>query len=131
MKAGQYRELSPYLKERFEFCSSWVNARLSQNWLSLEEIDDYESDGTLKEWIEIRKENSFGDEPPGKIAPENCAIFSYNPYEPEETYLVWQDGKKEPLIWEYFGGDFLKFNDFKSYLEFIVGDKESDDSGRF
>ena len=34
-------------------------------------------------------------------------------------------------MWEYFGGDFLRFEDFKSYLEFIVGDKVSDDSGRF
>ncbi|NMG72731.1 hypothetical protein [Parazoarcus communis] len=124
------RPLSPMLRSRFQFCGSWKNARLSQNWLSLTEIRDAKNNETLSKWVALRTENSYDNDPPGCVAAENCAVFSYNPYEPEETYLVWEDGKEEPLVWEYFGWDYLRFENLNHYLEYIVGDRTVDDSGR-
>jgi hypothetical protein len=124
------RPLSPMLRARFEFCSSWSNADLDQYWLSLSEIGDCQSNPVLAEWMRLRAENSYGSDPPGCVEPSHCSIFAYNPFEPDETYLVWKDDEQEPMVWRYFGADYKMFLNLNAYLQYIVGDSSHDDSGR-
>lgn len=121
------RPLSPMLQARFDFAGAWRDARLSQNWLSLAEIGAANNDPQIAESIAIRTENSYGEEPPGGVAPDSCAIFAHNPHELDETYLVWHGDSEEPVIWEYFGGDVSYFVHLESYLSHIVGDTDVDD----
>lgn len=121
------RPLSSMLQARFDFAGAWKDARLSQNWLSLAEIKGAKDDPQIAESIAIRTENNYGDEPPGGVAAECCAIFAHNPYELDETYLVWHGDNEEPVVWEYFGGDVSYFVNLESYLSYIVGDKDVDD----
>lgn len=124
------RPLSPMLMDRFRFCGTWNNAHLSQDWLSLSQINDWRANAKLVEWVDLSIENSFGPEPPGGVDSKDCAIFGYNPHEPEETYLVWHHDEVEPKVWSFFQGDYSVFSNFERYLEFILGERESDDSGR-
>jgi hypothetical protein len=128
LKPGLSRELSPMLKARFEYASDWENARLSKNWLSLSQIARPREISILAEWIDLRAENCYGDDPPGCVEPGNCAVFAFNPFEPEETYLIWREGEVEPKVWEYFGADSYVFDNLERYLEYIVGDRDADDS---
>ena len=121
------RPLSPMVQARFDFAGAWKDARLSRNWLSLAQIAHAKDDPQIAESIAIRRENSYGDEPPGGVAADRCAIFAHNPYELDETYLVWTDDNEEPVVWEYFGGDVSYFANLESYLSYIVGNKETDD----
>lgn len=123
------RPLSPMLAARFDYASSWVNAHLDQNWLSLQEIKSAKSNETIREWIELRVEN-WGHVPPATVKYSQAALFAYNPYEPEETYLVWRSDNAEPEVWRYFGSDYKYFFDLKSFFEYVAGLKEIDDSGR-
>ncbi len=66
--------------------------------------------------------------PPASVQPADCAVFAYNPYELDETYLVWEEGVEEPAVWRYFGADYDYFHNFNHYLEYIVGDRRVDDS---
>ncbi|MFE8647278.1 hypothetical protein ACFX58_19550 [Sphingomonas sp. NCPPB 2930] len=118
LEKGTFKSLSPMLKQRFDFCSHWSNVNLSQDWLSLREIKGYEKNETLKQWVDLRIEN-WDHVPPASVGLEKCAIFSYNPYEPEEVYLVWTE-KDEPEVWQYFGADYEKFSDLEEYLRSIV-----------
>lgn len=128
--AGDFRRpLSPMLKARFGYCGTWINAELSQNWLDLDEIENFRNDPTLTEWIGLRIENNE-TMPPASVRPADCAVCAYNPYELDETYLVWQEGVEEPGVWRYFGGDYNYFSNFNHYLEYIVGDRPVDDTGR-
>lgn len=119
--------LSPMLKERFLFCSKWDNAYLSQNFLSLDEINRFPYNQLLLNWIDLRKEN-WDDVPPNSVGESRCSIFSFNPYEPEEIYLVWDDDNKEPKVWHYFGSDFYTFDSLERFLLFInekIGDEDT------
>jgi len=80
---------------------------LGQDWLSLEEINNWKSNKTLVEWVNLRKENSFSEnEPFIKYPLSNIAIFSIDPDFPNETYLVWDDDNPaEPKIWLYFDAE--------------------------
>lgn len=129
LKSGVFRALSPMLKERFLFSGSWINARLSQNWLSLTEIQEIDQNSVASEWLRLRREN-WDHVPPESVASENCAIFAYNPYEPNETYLVWANEAVEPEIWEFYDADYSVFQNLDRYLEYIVGDRKVDDTGR-
>lgn len=126
---GITRPLSPMLRARFKFCSSWRNAYLDQDWLSLEEIGVALANPSIKYSIDLRVEN-WDSMPPESVKPEDCAIFGFNRYELEETYLVWEVGRDEPILWDYFGADYKMFNDLNRYLEYIVGERRVDDSGR-
>lgn len=122
------RPISPMLKRRFEFCSSWRNAYLSQDWLSLQEINNWKSNQRLCEWVDLRKENSYPGEPLEDYPEKNIAIFSINPHEPEEVYLVWDNETAEPKIWHYFGADFYTFNSFERFLLYangLIGDEDT------
>lgn len=98
------RKLSPMLKSRFEYASNWRNANLDQDWLSLKEISEIYNNDIAKEWLILRREN-WPETPPESISASHCSLFSLNPYEPEEAYLVWTEGIIEPQVWRYFGAD--------------------------
>lgn len=127
MKASFRRALSPMLQVRFAYASKWVNARLSQDWLGLDDIAKAAENDKLMKAIQLQADNCYGNEPPAGVAPENCAIFAYNPYEFETTWLVWVEGAEEPRVWEYFGADSSVFLNLEHYLEYIVGDRRLDD----
>ena len=129
LKPGISRHLSPMLAARFNFVSRWENARLGQNWFSLDEISGLLSNKEIVERIDLRLEND-SHFPPASVAFEDCVLFGYVPYALDETYLVWKDGDVEPVVWEYFEGDYLLFNNFERYLQYIVGDREDDDAVR-
>jgi len=123
--------LSPMLKKRFEFCSAWKNAYLGQKWLSFWEINNWESNKTLVEWVNLRKENSFSEnEPFVKYPLKNIAVFSFDPDFPNETYLVWDDDNSvEPEIWLYFDAEFYTFTNFERFLLYInekIGDEDTE-----
>lgn len=124
------RPLSPMLRARFAFVARWVNAHLDQDWLGLEDIKNFKSDSVLMEWVDLRIEN-WEKFPPASVPKSRVAIFGYNPYEPEETYLVWpEEGDSEPEVWRYFGADYKLFNNLESFLAYVAGEKRHDDSGR-
>lgn len=125
-----FRKLSPMLKLRFEYASSWKNANLDQDWLSLKEISDIYNNDIAKEWISLRKEN-WSKTPPESISASHCTLFALNPYEPEEAYLVWVEGNIEPQVWRYFGADYKMFFNLERFLEYLVGEREKDDTGRY
>ena len=122
------RPLSPMLQARFDYCGTWHDADLNQNWLSQTAIANYRNNPILSKWIELRSEN-WNWAPPGSVAPENCAVFGYSAHELEETYLVWEDGVEEPAIWRYSSAQYHRFDNLDRYLEYILGDRLDDDSG--
>lgn len=130
LEPGFHRTLSPMLKKRFEFCSEWNNAYLSQKWMSIEEINNWTNNAKIKEWVNLRKDNSYNGEPLEDCPMKNIAIFSINPYEPEEIYLVWNEGKLEPRVWHYVGSEFYTFNSFRRFLLYINGMMEDVDTIR-
>jgi len=125
-----YRPLSPMLTKRFEFCSHWKDAYLSQDWLSLQEINSWEENKKICELIALRKENSYKGDPLKDLPNKNIAIFSINPYEPEEIYLIWDDNNIEPKIWHHFSAEFFTFNNFGRFLLYINGLIEDEDTIR-
>lgn len=127
--SGKSRLLSPMLVERFRFCSRWNNANLDQDWLSISDIAGISDDATAQEWIKLRIQN-WDHCPPANVSQDDVALFGFNPYEPEETYVVWRNGRIEPEVWRFFGADFKVFNDFNRFLEYLLGDRFVDDSGR-
>lgn len=129
LEEGVFRSLSPMLRTRFEFASSWHNAVLSQDWLSLAEICTVRENPIFNEWFALRLEN-WDFIPPSTVPLRNCAIFAINPYEPSETYLVWEDDQEEPAIWQFFSADYNYFKSFENYLEWNLGLRQDDDSGR-
>lgn len=123
-----FREISPMLRERFEFCSKWENAYLSQDWLSLEEINNWKTNKTLCTWVDLRKENSYPGEPLEDHPAKNIAVYSINPHEPEEIYLIWSDDSLEPRVWHYVGADFYTYNSLERFLLYInglIGDEDT------
>lgn len=124
------RPLSTMLKARFEYVSLWVNAHLDQNWLGPDEIKNSKNDPVLMQWLNLRLEN-WEHLPPATTDKSCVAIFGYNPYEPEETYLVWANNEKEePEVWRYFGADYKFFKNIESFFAYVAGEKKQDDSGR-
>ena len=126
---GVTRQLSPMLRARFAFCSTWKNANLDQNWLSLEATRHALDNPEIKELVDLRIEN-WDWAPPASVNPEDCAIFSYNPYAVEETYLVWESEQEEPIVWRFFSAEYYKFADLNRFLEYLIGERMVDDSGR-
>ena len=121
------KPLSPMLRERFIFCSSWLNAYLSQDWLSLDEINKWDKNSRIVEWIDLRRENSYPGEPLEDLQPRDISIFAINPHEPEEIYLTWDGDSEEPRLWHYFGAEFYTFNSFERFLLYInkiIGDEK-------
>jgi hypothetical protein len=127
--SGQNRRLSPMLIERFRFCGRWTNANLDQDWLGISDIDNIGNNATAQEWIALRTEN-WDHCPPANVSKDDVALFGFNPYEPEETYVVWRAGRVEPEVWRFFGADYKFFQDLNRFLEYLVGDRSADDSGR-
>lgn len=127
--SGKNRTLSPMLKERFDFCGKWINANLDQNWLSVSEIDDIGGNSIAQKWILLRIDN-WHHCPPANVSKDDVALFGFNPHEPEETYIVWRDGRLEPEVWRFFGSDYKKFSNINRFLEYLLGDRLIDDSGR-
>jgi len=126
-----FMPLSPMLKKRFEFCSYWKDAYLSQDWLSIQEINDWKKNKKIRELIDLRKENyCYPGQPMADFPMKKIALFSINPYEPEEIYLVWEEINAEPKIWHYFGADFYTYNNFERFLLYINGLIEDDDTVR-
>jgi len=126
-----FRPISPMLGKRFEFCSAWKNAYLNHDWLSNQEINNWKENKTFREWLKLRKENySYQGQPFMEYPMKNIAIFSIDPYEPEETYLVWDDGIIEPKIWHYFEADFYTFNNFERFLLYINNIIDDEDTIR-
>lgn len=81
-------------------------------------------------WIELRREN-WDHCPPASVSSDNCAIFGLNPFDPEETYLVWGEVDPEPMIWRYTGADYKVFKNLNRFLQYILGDLTTDDSARW
>lgn len=129
LEPGVFKPISPMLRSRFEYAPRWVNARLSQTWLSLSDIENARKNPEIVKSINLRIEN-WDFVPPGSTPLKECAIFGHNSYESDETYLVWEGEEEEPSIWEFFQADYYYFKNFKNYLEYIAGDREVDDSGR-
>lgn len=124
------RSITPMLEARFNYSALWINAYLDQNWLGLDDIKNYKNDAVLMEWIRLRLEN-WDHLPPATVKKSCVAIFGYNPYEPEETYLVWpEDLDGEPAVWRYYGADYKFFKNLDSFLTYVAGEKRQDDSGR-
>lgn len=126
---GVSRPLSPMLQARFEFCAAWTNAHLSFDWLSLSAISTASGDPRIKELVDLRIENS-DDDLLSRVPPENCALFAINPDCLDEVYLAWEEGQEEPTVWEYFGADEHSFHDICRYLEFALGERDTDDNLR-
>lgn len=127
LKKGFKRSMSKMLSERFAYAGTWKDAYLSQTWLGLSEMENFDENTLLSEWISLRIENWDGM-PPESELPENCAVFAYDPYSPNETYLVWKSNEEEPMIWRYSDGDYYVFNNFQRYLEYAIGERDKDDS---
>jgi hypothetical protein len=127
--SGKKCALSPMLKERFAFCGHWTNANLDQNWLAISDINSAASNSIAQQWISLRIEN-WDHCPPANVSKDDVALFGFNPYEPEETYVVWRDGQNEPEVWRFFGADYKCFSNLNRFLEYLIGDRQIDDSGR-
>ncbi|WP_280191012.1 hypothetical protein [Delftia sp. PS-11] len=107
--------ISPMLIDRFIFCDRWDEFYLSQNMLSLDEINSFPYDAKLTEWINLRKEN-WDHVPPKSIGDSLCSIFSFNPYELEEIYLDWSECREEPTIWHCLQSDYYKYNNLEEFF---------------
>lgn len=127
--SGKSRRLSPMLMERFKFCGRWSNANLDQDWLSICDAANIDGDVTAQEWIALRTEN-WDHCPPANVSKNDVAMFGFNPYEPEETYLVWRGEQSEPEVWRFSGLDYKIFDNLNRFLEYLLGDRTADDSGR-
>ncbi len=112
-------KLSPMLVDKFIFCGKWDDFYLSQNMLSLEEINKFPYPEKLVKWIDLRKKN-WDHVPPKKTGDSMCSIFSFNPYEPEEIYLDWSDKKIEPSLWHCTQSDYYKYENVEDFFESIA-----------
>jgi len=126
-----FRPISPMLKKRFEFCSSWSNAYLGYKWLSAKQIHHWKNDETLREWVGLRAKNSYEVDCFIKYPTKNIALFAYDPYYPNEMYLVWDEGNIEPKVWMYFDADYYTFNSFERFLLHINGFIGDEDTVRY
>ena len=111
--------LSPMLIDRFNFCGEWSDFYLSQNMLSLDDINKFPYDKKLNQWINLRKDN-WDHVPPKSIGDSMCSIFSFNPYEPEEIYLDWSEGIDEPVIRPCSQADYYRYNNLEEFFESIA-----------
>jgi hypothetical protein len=127
--AGTRRSLSPMIRARFEYAGTWENVNLDQTWLSLSQIEKVDTNHQALEWIRLRREN-WEHCPPANVAAEEVSLFGINPFEPEETYLVWRNNTIEPEVWRFFGADYKMFANIDSFLNYLLGFQLSDDSGR-
>jgi hypothetical protein len=127
LDASVTRPLSPMLQARYRFCGHWQNARLSQDWLSLGEIASAMTNNAIREAIKLRVEN-WDFVPPATVSRKDCALFAFNPHENDETYLEWRAGRAEPVVWTFFDAEVSAFFDFNRYLEYIVGERDADDT---
>lgn len=121
------RPLSPMLQARFSFCGRWENARLSQDWLGLDEIAAGVGNIAIREALALRFEN-WDFVPPATIPRQNCAIFALNSYDGDETYFEWREDRAEPLVWTFFDAEVSAFFDFNRYLEYALGERDNDDT---
>jgi len=124
------RPISPMLKERFEFCSSWDNAYLGYYWLSAKQINHWQNNQTAREWVDLRAENAYDVDCFTKYPAKNIALLAYDPYYPNEMYLVWDEGHIEPKVWMYFDADYYTFNSFERFLLHINGFINDEDTVR-
>ena len=108
-------DLSPMLRDRFIFCDRWDDFYLSQNMLSLDELNSFPYNAKLVEWMSLRKEN-WDHVPPESVGDSFCSIFSFNPYEPEEIYIDWSDSRKEPTIWYCAQSDYYKYDNLEEFF---------------
>lgn len=123
---GTKREISPMLKERFEFAGKWEDAFLLQTWLSLEEINNYSNIQELVESIKLRMEN-WEDVPPASVGLSQVSIFGFDPFDTNETYLEWVVGEMEPKIWVFVDGYYHMFNHLENFLKYTIGESQKDD----
>jgi len=54
----------------------------------------------------------------------------YDPYYPNEMYLVWDEDNVEPKVWMYFDADYYTFNSFERFLLHINGFIDDEDTVR-
>ena len=95
---------------------------------SLDEINKWDKNSRIVEWIDLRRENSYPGEPLEDLQPRDISIFAINPHEPEEIYLTWDGDSEEPRLWHYFGAEFYTFNSFERFLLYInkiIGDEDT------
>lgn len=123
---GNKKPLSPMLKERFEYVSTWNDAFLLQNWLSLSEINNFADNPELMENINLRLEN-WEHVPPASVGLSKVSIFGFDPYDTNETYLEWGDGEIEPKIWLYFDSNYHMFKNLERFLLYAVNQLDEDD----
>jgi hypothetical protein len=119
LERGFFRPLTAMLRARFDFCASWKDACITKDWLSLSEIKEYVNNRRIVELISLRIENWNGF-PPQSVLPECCAIFGYDPYSTDETYLVWNNHLNEPEIWDYLGGEYFHHKNLNDYLKKVI-----------
>jgi hypothetical protein len=120
LKKGVYRRPTPMIAARFRFAGAWVNAGLGHTWLSVSGMEDVWSDKTILKQIRIRQEY-WQKSAPALFSWSRVSLFGIERNEQEETYLVWNDGrKKEAEVYVYIGHEEKIFKNLRVYVEYLL-----------
>jgi hypothetical protein len=120
LKRGIYREPTPMLRARFEYCGSWTNAFPGLTWLGLGEMRSVFRTGAI-DLVKTRQEYWDGSAP-ATVDWAQLSLFAIDEEEGCEVYLVWS-GKPtvEPkLVW-YEAQHESSFENLIDFLEYLLG----------
>lgn len=113
---GVYQSITPMIKARFEYASTWTEADGGIAWLSIQEMEEAAMDNETLRMVNDRIE--IWNETPLKGVPfSRISLFGLYRVQGEEMYLLWPETSgQEPAIISYSGNYETEFSDFDSYL---------------
>ncbi|MHB1425945.1 MAG: hypothetical protein ACYC3I_22505 [Gemmataceae bacterium] len=110
----QSMALTPMLKARFEYASSWEMAQ--EVWLSANEMASEMKKKRVKDYHRALRENWEGSAPM-LFSDNRLTLFGITKGVPEDLiYLAWTEISKEPEVWVYEGLESHKFKNLEQYL---------------
>ena len=122
LQRGHYRKITPYLRARFEYASSWKEAEAGHEWLGLKQMETALRDPDVLEQIRVRPA-IWTESPLVQMPPSRISLFGLYPEQYEEIYLIWpldDDDYGEPEILSYAGNFESSFSDFAQYLNHLI-----------
>lgn len=112
-----FRQLTPMLKARFDYCSSWQDGLFS--WLSAADMTKYMRKRVIHEQHRALRENWEGSAP--MLFPDNeLTLFGATKDVQDVVYLVWATNAGEPEVWSYEDYDFNRSINLEAYFKWML-----------
>jgi hypothetical protein len=120
LRKNVYRPVSPMLEPRFRMAGTWDNAGVGHTWLGPVEMEKSWSAARVRKQIAIRRDH-WPNSVLRRYEDECVCLFGIEMEESEETYLAWRGTDVEPLVVLYSGHEEKEFENFKTFLLYLLG----------